>query len=247
MSARPSEPGREARHLALPQIGADGQARIAAGHVLLIGAGGIGCAVAQYLAASGVGHILISDFDAVDSTNLGRQVLYGPDDIGKSKSQIAVERLSTMNPDVKLDAIEQRLDDDALAALLPDVDVVLDGSDNFATRFQVSDACVRMRRTLVSGAAIRFEGQLAVFGPDYSTSPCYRCVYTEADESLEGCAGNGVLGPVPGVIGTSMAVEALKLLAGIKVERGILHLYDAMSSDIRRVTIRKREDCPACR
>ena len=247
MTGRPSGPGREARHLALPQIGVDGQARIAAGAVLLIGAGGIGCAVAQYLVASGVGHILVCDFDTVDATNLGRQVLYGSDDIGKPKARIAAARLSALNSDVRLQAIEQRLDDEALATLLADVDVVLDGSDNFATRFQVSDACVTMGKTLVSGAAIRFEGQLAVFGPDYSTSPCYRCLYTEADESLEGCAGNGVLGPVPGVIGSSMAVEALKLLADIDVERGILHLYDAMSSDIRRISIKKRKDCPACR
>jgi len=247
MADRPSVHGREARHLALPQIGVGGQGRIRDGTVLLIGAGGIGCAVAQYLAASGVGHILICDFDTVDATNLGRQVLYGADDIGESKARIAVARLSELNPDVRLQAIDQRLDDGALAALLPNVDVVLDGSDNFATRFQVNDACAALGRTLVSGAAIRFEGQLAVFGPDYTTSPCYRCLYTEADESLESCAGNGVLGPVPGVIGTSMAVEALKLLAGIDVERGVLHLYDAMSSDIRRISIRKREDCPACR
>lgn len=247
MADRAPGPGREARHLALPQIGVDGQARITDGTVLLIGAGGIGCAVAQYLAASGVGQILVCDFDTVDATNLGRQVLYGADDIGESKAHIAVKRLSALNDDVRLRAIDQRLDDDALAALLADIDVVLDGSDNFATRFQVSDACVTMGRTLVSGSAIRFEGQLAVFGPDYSTSPCYRCLYTEADESLEGCAGNGVLGPVPGVVGTSMAVETLKLLAGIDVERGVLHLYDAMTSDIRRISIKKRKDCPACR
>jgi len=123
---------------------------------------------------------------------------------------------------------------------------VLDGSDNFATRFQVNDACVATGTCLVSGAAIRLEGQLSVFGPDYSTSPCYRCVYKEADESLENCAGNGVLAPVPGAIGTLMAVEALKHLAGIASPRGVLRLFDATTGDFRSVTIAKEPDCEAC-
>lgn len=247
MSRTPTAPGREARHLALSQVGADGQARIAAGSVLIVGAGGIGSAAAQYLTASGVGRIVISDFDTVDATNLGRQVLYGPEDIGKSKVRVAGLRLAAGNPDIRIDTIDERLDGDALGEIVSEVAVVLDGSDNFATRFQVNDACVAQMRTLVSGAAIRCEGQLAVFGPDYSTSPCYRCLYNEADESLESCAGNGVLGPVPGVIGTMMAVETLKLLAGLAVQRGALHLYDALSGDAHRVAIKKRRDCPVCR
>lgn len=246
MSNSPTEPGREARHLALAQVGAAGQARIAQAAVLIVGAGGIGCAVSQYLAAGGVGRIVISDFDTVDATNLGRQVLYGPQDIGKSKVRIAAQRLTAGNPDIDIEAIDARLEDDALAKLLPTIDVVLDGSDNFATRFQISDACVAASRTLVCGAAIRLEGQLAVFGPDYSTSPCYRCLYTEADESLQNCAGNGVLSPVPGVIGAAMAVEALKIMAQVDTERGVLHLYDALATEFRRVSIKKRADCPAC-
>ena len=241
-----SESSRDARHLALTQVGTAGQARIAAGSILLIGAGGIGCAAGQYLVSSGVGRITICDFDTVDATNLGRQVLYGPDDIGKSKVRVAGVRLGASNPDVELTIIDARLDDAALAEIIASVDIVLDGCDNFATRFQVNDACVAANRCLISGAAIRLEGQLAVFGPDYATTPCYRCLYSEADESLENCAGNGVLAPVPGVIGTLMAVETLKQLAGLDVERGRLLLFDAGSGDFRSVGIPKRGDCPAC-
>ena len=240
-----SESSRDARHLALTQVGTAGQARIAAGSILLIGAGGIGCAAGQYLVSSNVGRITICDFDTVDATNLGRQVLYGPDDIGKSKVHVAGVRLAASNPDVELTIIDARLGDAALAEIIASVDIVLDGSDNFATRFQVSDACVAASRCLISGAAIRLEGQLAVFGPDYATTPCYRCLYSEADESLENCAGNGVLAPVPGVIGTLMAVETLKQLAGLAVERGRLMLFDAGSGDFRAVGIPKRCDCPA--
>jgi len=158
----------------------------------------------------------------------------------------AASRLAAMNPNVRLTEIPTRLSAAAMAEAVSQADVVLDGCDNFATRFQVNDAAVRRRRPLVSGAAIRFEGQLAVFGPDYASSPCYRCLYQEADESLDSCSGNGVLAPVPGVIGTLMAVEALKLLVGIDAQRGMLNVYDAMSCEWRKVRIRKRRACPAC-
>ena len=237
---------RDARHLALPQVGSPGQQRIAAGTVLLIGAGGIGCAAATYLASSGVGQLTIVDFDTVDETNLGRQVLYTPGDIGELKANVAASRLSAQNPEVEIIPVTRRLDDAELAAAVTASDVVLDGCDNFATRFQVNDACVRNGRRLVSGAAIRLEGQLAVFGPDYSAAPCYRCLYAAADESLENCSGNGVLAAVPGVIGTMMAVEALKYLAGMPVAAGSLSLYDAAAADWRKLTIRKRRGCPVC-
>jgi len=237
---------RHARHLALAQLGVDGQERIAAGTALLIGVGGIGCATATYLASSGVGHLLLCDFDTVDATNLGRQTLYGPDDVDKQKAQQAAARLAALNPDIQITAINDRLDDAALADAIAQSDVVLDGSDNFATRFQVNDACVAASTCLISGAAIRFEGQLAVFGPDYGASPCYRCLYQEADESLENCAGNGVLAPVPAVVGTLMAVEALKFLAGIASKRGVLQLYDGLRGEFRSVSISKRDDCPVC-
>ena len=237
---------RHARHLALAQVGAAGQERIGNATALLIGVGGIGCPAASYLAASGVGHLVLCDFDTVDATNLGRQILYGPDDIGKPKAEVAAARLATINPDIEITAVDRRLDDQALAAYVCKANVVLDGSDNFATRFQVNDACVESETCLISGAAIRLEGQVTEFGPDYSTSPCYRCLYKEADESLENCAGNGVLGPVPGAIGALMAVEALKFLAGMESPRGVLRLFDATSGEFRAVAVKKRGDCPVC-
>ncbi len=237
---------RHARHLALAEVGAIGQERIRNGTALLIGVGGIGCAAASYLASSGVGKLMLCDFDTVDATNLGRQILFGPGDIGLEKATLAATRLGAANPDIQITAITDRLDDAALRKAVEMADVVLDGSDNFATRFQVNDACVAAKRCLISGAAIRLEGQLAVFGPDYGTSPCYRCLYSEADESLESCAGNGVLAPVPGVVGTLMAVEALKFLAGIESKCGILRLYEAASVDFRAVAISKRSNCKTC-
>ena len=237
---------RSARHIALPQIGAEGQARIESATALIIGVGGIGCATASYLACAGVGQLVLNDFDTVDETNLGRQILYGPDDIGQPKAAVAAARLAALNPDICLSVVAERLQGDDLDRAVRGVDVVLDGCDNFATRFQVNDAVVRGSTMLVSGAAIRFEGQLGVFGPDFSSSPCYRCLYREADESLDSCAGNGVLSPVPGVIGTMMAVEALKALAGLRTESGVLSVYDALATEWRRIRVPRRADCPAC-
>lgn len=237
---------RDARHLALEQVGSDGQQRIAAGTVLLIGAGGIGCASAAYLASSGVGHLLVADFDTVDETNLGRQVLYTPDDVGEQKAEVAAKRLRRLNPDIKITAVTERLQDAALLAAVAAADIVLDGCDNFTTRFQVNDACIATGRRLISGSAIRLEGQLAVFGPDYRNTPCYRCLYAEADESMDSCAGNGVLSPLPGVIGSMMAVEALKYFAKIETDVSVLHLYDAAATKFHTLGIQKRGDCPSC-
>ena len=237
---------RDARHRALAQVGDQGQQRISDSTALIVGVGGLGCAAATYLASAGTGHLLLCDFDTVDATNLGRQTLYGPGDVGKPKATVAAERLLRQNPDIQITAICERLSDAALAEAVDQADIVLDGSDNFATRFQVNDACVDASRCLVSGAAIRFEGQHAVFGPDYDASPCYRCVYSESDESFLDCAGNGVLAPVPGVIGTMMATSALMQLAGIEVATGLLTLYDAIGGGARSVRISKRADCSAC-
>jgi adenylyltransferase/sulfurtransferase len=237
---------RDARHLALPRIGENGQQGIAQGTALLIGVGGIGCAAATYLTSSGIGRLMLCDFDTVDETNLGRQVLYGPGNIGELKAEVAAARLRKVNPDVEVISIPERLSDDALAEAVGQADIVLDGCDNFSTRFQVNDACVAAGRRLIAGSAIRFEGQLAVFGPDYGESPCYRCLYVEADESLGNCAGNGVLAPVPGVIGTMMAAEALKYLAGVVTEAPVLRLYDAAATEFHHLAVQKRSDCPAC-
>jgi len=237
---------RHARHIALEQVGADGQQRISDSSAFVVGVGGIGCAAASYLVSSGVGHVVLNDFDSVDETNLGRQILFGPDDVGQWKAETAARKLAALNPDIRISTITERLDADALEQAIAGVDVVLDGSDNFATRFLVNDACVNKQCCLVSGSAIRLEGQVAVFGPDYGTSPCYRCLYEDADESLENCAGNGVLSAVPGVVGTLMAVAALEQLAGIGSPRGQLQLYDAGNARFQSVTINKRTGCPAC-
>ena len=237
---------RSARHIALPQVGRDGQARIEASSALIVGLGGLGSAAASYLACAGVGHLLLNDFDMVDETNLGRQILYGPADVGVAKAERAAVRLAAMNPEVRLTVLGDRLSADDLLDAVGTADIVLDGCDNFATRFLINEAVVRSGKTLVSGAAIRFEGQIGVFGPDYSASPCYRCLYREADESLDSCAGNGVLSAVPGVIGAMMAVEGLKLMAGIETPRGVLGVYDALAAEWRRVRIPKRPGCPVC-
>jgi adenylyltransferase/sulfurtransferase len=237
---------RDARHRALAQVGERGQERIAASTALVIGVGGLGCAAATYLASAGVGHLLLCDFDTVDATNLGRQVLFGPDDIGLPKAAVAADRLREQNPGIRTTVLTERLSDAELAEAIRRADVVLDGTDNFATRFQVNDACVDARRCLVSGSAIRLEGQLAVFGPDYTESPCYRCLYSEADESFLDCAGNGVLAPVPGVIGTMMATHALMYLAGIEFPKGVLTLFDAAGSTFQSLSVSKRDDCAAC-
>ena len=236
---------RDARHLALPQVGADGQRRIREASILLIGVGGIGCPAAAYLASSGVGRLVVCDFDTVDATNLGRQVLYTDKHIGEYKADVAAERLAKINAEVSVGAINNRLSGEALAKAIDDVDVVLDASDNFATRFEVNDECVAASRRLVSGSAIRLEGQLAVFGPDYRSSPCYRCVYDEYDESVGDCAGSGILAPVPGVIGTMMAVETLKYVAGMDAP-SLLRLYDATAVEFRQLEISKRSSCPTC-
>lgn len=234
---------RHARHVALAQVGSAGQQRIGDARVLIVGVGGIGCAAASYLASSGVGHLALNDFDTVDETNLGRQILFGPGDVGKAKASTAAARLATVNSDIQISVLDERLDASGMATAVADADVVLDGSDNFATRFLVNNACVGAKRCLVSGSAIRLEGQLAVFGPDYTSSPCYCCLYADADESLENCAGNGVLSPVPGVIGTLMAVEALKQIVGLESPRGRLQLYDAGDGSFRTVSIAKRAGC----
>ncbi len=237
---------RDARHLALPQVGRAGQARIAAGKVLLVGAGGLGNAVAAYLVAAGVGELIVADFDRIDESNLGRQFLFGPADVGAAKVDVIARRLTEINPQARVIGADIRVDAENIESLAAAVDVLIDGSDNFRTRFVVADAAVRHGKALVVGSAIRLEGQVATFGPDYEKSPCYRCIYTDADESLEDCAGNGVFGPVPGVVGTLMAVDALKLLAGMPVQRGHLTLFDGANSEFRSVQVRKRLDCPAC-
>ncbi len=237
---------RYARHIALPEIGESGQARIAAAKVLIVGLGGLGCPAAQYLATSGVGSLVLNDFDRVDESNLPRQILFRPTDVGALKVDAARAHLEALNPAVNIRRVADRLEPEALEAEIAEASLVLDGSDNFATRLAVNRGAVRSGTPLVFGAALRFEGQVGVFLND-GQGPCYRCLYDDEDEWLGDCQGNGVLAPVPGVVGTIMAVEALKLLLGFgsQLSRRIL-LWDARSGDWQGVGLNVAPDCPEC-
>ena len=237
---------RYARHEALPEIGETGQARIREGRVLIVGMGGLGCPAAQYLAGSGVGTLILNDFDRVDESNLPRQVLYEPRDVGELKVDVAQRRLSLVNPDMQISCLSERLDSKTLLSHVQSVSVVLDGTDNFTTRLAVNRAAVRARVPLVTGAAVRFEGQLCVF-PNDGTGLCYRCLYNDEDEWLGNCQGNGVVAPVPGVIGTLMALEALKLLLGLdSALRNRLHLWDGKRGEWRDVALKVDPECLDC-
>jgi molybdopterin-synthase adenylyltransferase len=238
---------RYARHLALAGFDAAEQARLHDATALVVGAGGLGSPALLYLAAAGIGRLVVSDFDNIDITNLQRQVLYATDDVGKAKAEAAATRLAALNPDTIVEAVTMRLGGDALAAAVAAADVVLDCSDNFGTRFALNAACVAAGKPLVSGAAIRYEGQLAVFRADRPGSPCYRCLWEEDAEELENCRGNGVLGPVTGVIGSMMAVEALKIASGCAPSAdGKLMLYDAREGSWRSLRLERDPDCPTC-
>jgi molybdopterin-synthase adenylyltransferase len=238
---------RYARQVALPDVGEAGQARLRAASVLLVGLGGLGCPAAQFLATSGVGRLVLNDFDHVDESNLPRQILYAPADVGRPKVEAAKERLLALNPGVDVTCLAERLDVAALDAAVRSVDLVLDGSDNFATRFAVNRACVASAKPLVSGAAVRLEGQIAVF-PNRAGEPCYSCLYDDEDEWLGDCQGNGVLAPVPGVIGTMMAMEALKLVLGWESAlANRLLLWDAKRGEWQRVALRQDPACEVCR
>lgn len=241
-----SAAGRYARHVALAEVGVEGQSRIAATRVLIVGVGGLGCPAAEYLASAGIGRLVLNDFDRVDETNLPRQILFAESDVGAFKVDAAAARLRALNRDVEIICLPERLDDARLAAEAARVDLVLDCTDNFATRLSVNRACVGASVPLVTGAALRFEGQLAVFA-NAGGGPCYRCLYSDEDELLGDCQGNGVLAPVPGVIGTLMAVEALKLAIGGPAAAGTrLLLWDALHGMWHTLDVRPDPDCPVC-
>lgn len=238
---------RYGRHLVLPEIGVAGQETLRDSHALIIGAGGLGSAAALYLAAAGVGQISIADHDALELSNLQRQILYRESDLGQPKVQRARQQLTALNSDIQVHVINTTVTADNLPALLRDVDIVLDGSDNFPTRFAVNAACVSARKPLVSGAAIRFEGQLAVFTPGNNDSPCYRCLYPDAGEMQESCENAGILGPLVGVIGSLQALEAIKLLLGLGLpSAGQLLLFDALTLAWRKLRLQRDPHCPVC-
>ncbi len=239
---------RYSRHILLNEIGVEGQDRILAAHVLVIGAGGLGSPVALYLASAGVGRITLVDHDTVDLTNLQRQIAHTTQRVGQAKVSSAQAAIGAINPDVRVDALVQRADDDFLAHWLPQVDLVLDCSDNFATRQRVNAACVQHRKPLVSGAAIRFDGQVSVYDARDGTAPCYACVFPP-DQTFEevNCATMGVFAPLVGIIGTVQAAEALKLIAGVgRSLAGRLLMLDARAMEWNEVQVPRNPHCPVC-
>lgn len=239
---------RYSRHILLDELGPDAQEKFAAAHALVIGVGGLGAPVAQFMAAAGVGTITLCDADRVDLTNLQRQILYATADIGQAKVEAAVARLAAVNPEVTLRPLAMRVDADALHALVAEADVVVDCSDNFATRHAVNRACVAARKPLVSGAAIRFDGQVAVFDARDPASPCYHCLFGEGDEIEETrCATMGVFAPLVGIVGATQAAEALKLLAGVGESlAGRLLVLDALAMQWRELRVPRDPACPVC-
>jgi adenylyltransferase/sulfurtransferase len=238
---------RYGRHLVIPEIGREGQERLKRARVLLVGAGGLGSPAALYLAAAGVGTISLVEFDRVDLTNLQRQILYGESDVGRPKIEAAAERLTAINPHVRLECHEARFDLDNALELVADHDLTVDGSDNFPTRYLVNDACVLAGRPDVWGAVFRFEGQASIFGAP--GGPCYRCLFPEPPPagSVPSCAEAGVFGVLPGIVGAVQATEAIKWLVGVGEPLvGRLLLFDALALGFREVRLARSPDCPIC-
>ncbi len=239
---------RYSRHILLPEIGIEGQQRLLDSHALLIGAGGLGSPAALYLASAGVGTLTICDGDVVDLTNLQRQIVHREASVGDNKVDSARDTLLGLNPAIRINTVAERVAGDKLHSLVAAADVVLDGSDNFATRHAVNRACVQARKPLVSGAGIRFDGQLAVFDLRSTNAPCYACLFPEAGETEEmRCAVMGVFAPLVGIIGTMQAAEALKILIGAgQPLNGRLLLLDALNMDVRTISLKKDPACPVC-
>ncbi len=238
---------RYSRHLIMPEVGMDGQLKLKQAKVLCIGTGGLGAPLGLYLAAAGVGRIGLVDFDVVDSTNLQRQVLFGTSDVGKPKIQAAADRLRNLNPDIQIDTFETHLSSENALDIMKDYDIVVDGTDNFPTRYLVNDACVILGKPNVYGSIFRFEGQITIFG--YPDGPCYRCLYPEPPPPglVPSCAEGGVLGVLPGIVGTIQAAETLKLIIGKGDPLvGRLLLFDALAMKFRELKLRKNADCPVC-
>ncbi|MBK5000487.1 molybdopterin-synthase adenylyltransferase MoeB [Pseudomonas sp. S31] len=238
---------RYSRQILLAQVDIDGQLRLKQGKVLIVGLGGLGSPVALYLAAAGVGELHLADFDTVDLTNLQRQVIHDSATVGMAKVDSAIQRLQAINPEVNLVPHRQALDEDTLAEAVAAVDLVLDCSDNFATREAVNAACVKAGKPLVSGAAIRLEGQLSVFDPRRDSSPCYHCLYGHGSEAELTCSEAGVIGPLVGLVGSLQALEALKLLAGFGEPLvGRLLLIDALTTRMRELRVKRDPGCAVC-
>jgi molybdopterin-synthase adenylyltransferase len=238
---------RYSRQIMLPEMDIAGQQKLVDATVLIIGMGGLGCPAAMYLAAAGVGHLIIADDDVVELTNLQRQIAHSQAMIGEPKVVSAQQALLGLNPDLKITALQRRLEGEALSEAVSQADLVVDACDNFSSRFAINRSCIEHRKPLVSGAAIRMEGQVAVFDSRDADSPCYQCLYSEGDDEDMSCSQNGVMAPLVGIIGAVQAMEAIKLLAGIGESlTGRLLLLDASSLQFREMRLPRDTACGAC-
>lgn len=238
---------RYSRQIMLPQVDIEGQQKLLSSRVLIVGAGGLGSPAAMYLAVAGVGSVTVYDDDEVDLSNLQRQIAHHTSDIGMDKVISTQQTLKNLNPEVNVRAIKQRLSGEILEIEVKNADVVLDCSDNFSTRFAINAACVKQQTPLVSGAAIRFEGQVSVFTAGKNNSPCYNCLYQSNGEELQNCATNGVIAPITGIVGSIQALEAMKLIIGIgETLTGRLLLLDGLTMEWRAMRLKKNLHCPTC-
>jgi len=238
---------RFSRQIMLPTMDVAGQQELVDATVLIVGMGGLGCPAAMYLSAAGVGHLVIADDDTVEITNLQRQIAHEQSNLGESKVSSAEATLKGLNPDVRITQIKNRLEGDLLEQAIVSADVVVDASDNFNTRFAVNQSCLKNKKPLVSGAAIRMEGQVAVFDSENPESPCYQCLYSECDDDDASCSQNGVMAPLVGIIGSVQAMGTIKLITGIGNSLvGRLLLLDAATMQWREMKLPRDPSCPAC-
>ncbi len=247
MGMNPDETDRYSRHFTLPMVGEAGQQKLLDSHALIVGMGGLGSPAAMYLAAAGVGQLTFADFDTVEVSNLQRQIAHTTDRVGELKVASAKVQCLAINPHVNINEVNYALEAEELNEIIPTCDVVLDCSDNFPTRFAVNKACVQHKVPLVSGASIRFDGQLTVIRPDLPDTPCYRCLYDSNTEAAETCAQAGVLGPVVGMIGCAQAIEAIKVLCDIgETLTGRLVLFDGLHMEWNEIKLSRSPNCPVC-
>jgi len=238
---------RYSRQIMLPEVDIAGQEKLLAATALVVGLGGLGSPVALYLATAGVGRLILTDHDRVDLSNLQRQIVHTQQSLNRTKVESAATTLRAINPDVALELIPERLEGEALRDAVARSSVVVDATDNFGARYALNEACVSLKVPLVSGAAIRWEGQVAVFDPRDPHSPCYRCLYSEGDDEALNCSENGVIAPLVGIIGTCQAMETLKLLTGIgDTLTGYVLYFDAKRMEWRKLRLPKNPDCPIC-
>lgn len=238
---------RYSRQILLPQLDVEGQDKLINARVLVIGMGGLGTPVAMYLAGAGIGELVIADFDQVDLSNLHRQVIHSTADIGRLKVESARDRLQAINPEIKVTTIDQQMDSETLQQWVDQVTLVVDASDNFATRFAINAACVAAKVPLVSGAAVRLDGQISVYDLRDDDSPCYRCLFSDEAAEEETCSQNGVVGPLVGIIGSMQALEVIKLIAEIGEPLvGRLLMFDALHSQWQQVRLKRDPACPVC-